>query len=139
MSYLVLFASAFLAATFLPFSSEAVLVTLLLQAESPWGLWCAATAGNTLGSGLNWVLGRYLLHFQQRSWFPVKPDKLANAQRGFQKYGWWTLLFAWLPVVGDALPLVAGVMRVHPGLVLLLCGIGKGARYAVVTSLVLAE
>ncbi len=132
MSYLALFASAFLAATFLPFYSEVILVTLLLQGESPALLWLAATLGNTLGAGVNWIMGRYLLHFQNRRWFPFKPDSLDKSQRWFQRYGVWTLLFAWLPVGGDALPFIAGMMRVHPGLMLVLCGIGKGLRYVVV-------
>lgn len=135
MTYLTLFVSAFLAATFLPFYSEVVLVTLLLQGESPGLLWCAATAGNTLGSMVSWGMGRYLLHYQDRRWFPFKQDKLAKAQRWFQKYGEWTLLFAWLPVGGDALPFLAGIMRVNPLVTLVLCGIGKGVRYALVITL----
>jgi membrane protein YqaA with SNARE-associated domain len=135
MMYLTLFASAFLAATFLPFYSEVVLVTLLLQGHDVALLWLAATAGNTLGSGVNWIMGRYLLHFQDRRWFPFKPDSLVKAQHWFQKYGVWTLLFAWLPVGGDALPFIAGVMRVNPVVMLVLCGIGKGVRYAVVIAL----
>lgn len=133
MSLLALFGSAFLAATLLPFYSEVVLVTLLLQGDEPvWLLWLVATLGNTLGSGVNWIMGRYLLHFQHRRWFPFKPDSLGKAQQWFQKYGVWTLLLAWLPVGGDALPFIAGVMRVNPLLSLVLCGIGKGVRYAVV-------
>lgn len=132
MSFFTLFASAFLAATFLPFYSEVVLVTFLLQGESPALMWLAATLGNTLGSGVNWIMGRYLLQFQDRRWFPFKADSLEKSQRWFQKYGVWTLLFAWLPVGGDALPFIAGVMRVNPVLMLALCGIGKGIRYGVV-------
>lgn len=135
MSLLTLFGSAFLAATFLPFYSEVVLVALLLQGESPLALWAAATLGNTLGSGVSWIMGRYLLHFQDRRWFPFKPDSLHKAQVWFQKYGEWTLLFAWLPVGGDALPFIAGIMRVHPVTMLVLCGIGKGIRYAVVIAM----
>lgn len=135
MSLLTLFGSAFLAATFLPFYSEVILVTLLLQGEPPLALWTAATLGNTLGSGVSWIMGRYLLHFQDRRWFPFKPDSLHKAQGWFQKYGEWTLLFAWLPVGGDALPFIAGIMRVHPVTMLVLCGIGKGIRYAVVIAM----
>ncbi|MEZ5510475.1 MAG: YqaA family protein [Gammaproteobacteria bacterium] len=135
MSLLTLFGSAFLAATFLPFYSEVILVALLLQGESPLALWTAATLGNTLGSGVSWIMGRYLLHFQDRRWFPFKPESLHKAQAWFQKYGEWTLLFAWLPVGGDALPFIAGIMRVHPVTMLVLCGIGKGIRYAVVIAM----
>lgn len=132
ISYGLLFLSAFLAATLLPFYSEVVLVSLLLEGKNVWGLWAAATLGNTLGAWVNWVMGRYLLHFEHRSWFPFKPDSLHRAQGWFQRYGSWTLLFAWLPVGGDALTFIAGVMKVRWWVLLLLCGIGKGARYAVV-------
>lgn len=132
MSYGLLFISAFLAATLLPFYSEIVLVTLLLEGKSEWLLWFAATSGNTLGAGVNWVMGRYLLHFQNRSWFPFKADSLEKSQRWFQRYGSWSLLLAWLPVGGDALTFIAGVMRVRLWVLLFLSGIGKGARYGVV-------
>ena len=132
MSFITLFLSAFLAATFLPFYSEVILVTYLLQGESAFWLWFSATLGNTLGAGVNWIMGRYLLHFQDRRWFPFKANSLEKSQHWFQKYGIWTLLFAWLPVGGDALPFIAGIMRVHPVTMLVLCGIGKGIRYAVV-------
>lgn len=132
VSYGLLFLSAFLAATLLPFYSEVVLVSLLLEGKPVLGLWFAATLGNTLGAWVNWVMGRYLLHFQSRRWFPFKPESLHKAQDWFQRYGSWTLLFAWLPVGGDALTFIAGIMRVRWWVLLLLCGIGKGARYAVV-------
>ena len=132
MSYLLLFASAFLAATLLPFYSEIVLVTLLLEGQSALMLWLAATSGNTLGAAVNWFMGRYLLHFQDRTWFPFKATSLEKYQRWFQHYGSWSLLLAWLPVGGDALTFIAGIMRVRLWVLLLLCGIGKGARYGVV-------
>ncbi len=138
MDYWLLFLSAFLAATLLPFYSEVVLVTLLLDGGAVFPLWLAATAGNTLGAGVNWVLGRYFLHFQDRRWFPFKAESLHKSQAWFQRYGSWTLLFAWLPVGGDALTFIAGIMRVRFWWMLLLCGIGKGARYAVVIWLTVA-
>lgn len=132
MSYGLVFISAFLAATILPFYSEVVLVSLLLEGKPVIPLWLAATSGNTLGAGVNWIMGRYLLHFQNRRWFPFKPQSLHKAQAWFQRYGSWTLLLAWLPVGGDALTFIAGIMRVRLWVLLLLCGIGKGARYAIV-------
>lgn len=131
MIYVTLFVSAFLAATFLPFYSELVLIGLVLDGHPKWALWGVATAGNSLGSGVNWIMGRYLLHFQGRRWFPFKPGTLDKTQAWFQRYGAWTLLFSWLPVGGDALPFIAGVMRINPWLALGLCALGKGARYAV--------
>ena len=68
-SWLLLFGSAFLAATILPFYSEVVLFALLREGESPVVLVSIATIGNTLGAVVNWVLGRYLLHFRDNRWF----------------------------------------------------------------------
>ena len=134
-NYLLLFLSAFIAATFLPFYSEAWLYLLLQDATSPLavaGPVLAATAGNVLGACLNWWLGRSLLRFAGRRWFYFSAAQIARAQTGFQRYGLWTLLFSWLPVVGDPLTLIAGVLRVRFGVFLLLVAAGKLARYAVV-------
>ncbi len=131
-AYLGLFASAFLAATLLPFYSELALVGLLAAGYPIFWLWLAATAGNTLGAAVNWVMGRYFLHFKNKKWFPIRDKELDRAQRWFQRYGVWSLLLAWLPVGGDALTLIAGIMRVRFSLFFLLTAIGKGARYGVV-------
>ena len=132
LSYWLLFGSAFLAATIFPFYSEVLLVTLLTQGKSVWLIWSFATVGNTLGAVVNWILGRYLLHYQTRAWFPFKLAQLSRAQRWFQRYGVWSLLFAWLPIVGDALTFIAGMMRVNFLLFFTLTAIGKGLRYWVV-------
>lgn len=134
--YFLMFISAVGAGSLLPLYSEVALVTFL-DDGNPVLLWLAATVGNTLGAALNWVFGSYLTHFETRAWFPFKPEKLHRAQRWFQRYGVWSLLLAWLPVVGDPLTFVAGVMRVHLGLFLLLTAIGKGLRYLVVIGLYL--
>lgn len=130
--YLILFASAFGAATILPFYSEFALVGMLYQGHSPFRVWWVASLGNTLGAALNWVLARYLLHYQERKWFPFKPDKLGRAQGWFQRWGKWSLLLAWLPIGGDALTFIAGLMRVRFTVFLLLTFVGKAARYAAV-------
>jgi membrane protein YqaA with SNARE-associated domain len=135
-AYLGLFSVAFLAATILPAYSEVLFAGLLAQGYDPFALWTWATAGNTLGAALNWVMGRYLLHFQDRRWFPFKPATLGRAQRWFQRYGVWSLLMAWAPVGGDALTFIAGLMRVRFDLFLLLTSLGKGIRYAIVVGLV---
>lgn len=130
---LLLFGAAFLAATLLPFYSEIVLVSMAYDGEIEWvWLWLAASLGNTGGACVNWWLGRYLLHFEGRRWFPVKREALHLAQERFQRYGQWTLLLSWLPVGGDALTVAAGVLKVHFVPFVLLTGIGKGARYAFV-------
>jgi membrane protein YqaA with SNARE-associated domain len=134
-SYLFLAASAFVAATLLPFSSEVVLVALLVRGADPVGVLIAATIGNTLGAVVNWYIGGFLLHFETRRWFPFRPHQIHRAQAWFLRYGKWSLLMSWLPVGGDALTLYAGIMRVPLGLFLVLTAIGKGTRYAVVIAL----
>ncbi len=134
-AYLGLFFSAFLAATLVPAYSEFVFAGLLAAGHDPWMLWAWASVGNTLGSVVNWLMGRYLLHFQDKKWFPFKSDGLGLAQRWFGKYGVWSLLLAWAPVGGDALTFIAGVMRVRFWLFLLLTAIGKAGRYAILLGL----
>lgn len=129
LSYLLLFGSAFLAATILPFYSEVVLFALLRDGGDPVLLVAIATLGNTLGAVVNWALGHYLLHFRDRRWFYFSQSQIDRAQRWFQRYGFWTLLLAWMPVGGDALTLIAGIMRVRLWLFLLLVATGKGLRY----------
>ncbi len=130
--YLLLFGSAFLAATVLPFYSEVMLFLMLGRGAEPLTLLAVATAGNTLGSVVNWVLGGYLLHFQDRRWFYFSHAQIERAQRWYQRRGVWSLLLAWMPVGGDALTLIAGIMRVPLPLFLILVGVGKGLRYVVV-------
>jgi membrane protein YqaA with SNARE-associated domain len=131
LTYLILFLSAFGAATILPFYSEIAFIGMLQQEYTPFWVWLTATSGNTLGAAVNWFLGRYLTHFEERRWFPFKAKSLHRSQAWFQKYGVWSLLLAWLPIGGDALTFIAGVMRVRFDLFLLLTAIGKGARYGV--------
>ncbi|GAB4357654.1 MAG: YqaA family protein [Methylohalobius sp. ZOD2] len=134
-AYLSLFFISFLAATLLPAYSEVVFAGLLAAGYDPLPLWAWATAGNTLGAAVNWVLGRYLLHFQGRRWFPFRTDNLGRAQRWFQRYGVWSLLMAWAPVGGDALTFIAGFMRVRFDVFFFLTGVGKGVRYAILLGL----
>jgi len=126
----VLIASAFLAATFLPFYSELVFLALLAEGSGPLELVVVATVGNTLGGLVNWLLGRALLSFRDRRWWPVSERQLNRATAWFGRYGYWSLLFAWLPLGGDALPLVAGTLRAPLWKVAPLLAIGKGLRYA---------
>jgi membrane protein YqaA with SNARE-associated domain len=132
ISYLLLFGSAFLAATILPFSSELLLFAMLRDGGDPLLLVIIATLGNTLGAVVNWLLGVYLLRFQDRRWFYFSRDQIARAQRWYRRYGFWSLLFAWMPLGGDALTLIAGIMKLRLWLFLLLVGSGKGLRYILV-------
>ena len=131
--YLGLFASALLAATILPFSSEAVLVGLMAAGNyDTAGLWAVASLGNVLGACVNWWLGRFCLHWRDRRWFPASKDQLDRASKWFSRYGVWSLLFAWVPVIGDPLTFCAGIMRVNFRLFVVLVTIGKAGRYAAV-------
>ncbi|HYD67236.1 YqaA family protein [Azospirillum sp.] len=125
-----LFLAALVAATLLPAQSELVLVGLRASGYDAVVLVAVATAGNVLGSTINWVLGRYLLHFRDRRWFPVTPAMLDRATGWYGRWGVWSLLLAWMPVVGDPLTLVAGILRVDLRLFLPLVTLGKAARYA---------
>lgn len=130
MEILLLFTAAFLAATIIPAQSEAVLIGLLMKGEhTVMTLVLVATVGNVLGSCVNWWLGRFLEHYKNRRWFPVTPDALDRASRTYQRYGIWTLMFAWVPIIGDPLTVVAGVLRVPFALFVLFVTIGKAARY----------
>ncbi len=131
-AYLLLFVTAFGAATLLPFYSEVLLVAQLQRGLDPTLLWLFATAGNTLGAVVNWGIGWHLTHYVGRRWFPARQKTLDRAQHWFQRYGTWTLLFSWAPVGGDALTVVAGIMKVRMWVFLPLVTLGKGARYAAV-------
>lgn len=135
-AYFSLFFVAFLAATLLPAYSEVMFTGMMAAGYDYWMLWAFASVGNTLGSAVNWVLGRYLLHFQDRKWFPFKEKNLGASQRWFQKYGVWSLLMAWAPIGGDALTFIAGMMRVNFWIFIILTGIGKAARYAILLGVV---
>lgn len=138
MVYISLFITSFIAATLLPAASEALLGTLVTQGYALLLLWFCATLGNTLGSCVNWWLGKESLRFKDKKWFPVSENKLNKAQAQFQKYGIVTLLFTWLPIVGDPLTLMAGVMRIRFDLFVLLVALGKGVRYALVILLAIS-
>lgn len=126
------FSAAFLSATLLVGVSEAALIFAARQPDAHLiALFLAATAGNVLGAVVNFVLGRFLLRFENRRWFPVSPLNRKRAEALFGRYGRPILLLSWLPVVGDPLTLVAGLLRTPLPVFLLYVTIGKAARYAV--------
>ena len=141
---LTLFVLALASATLLPGGSEIYLGQLVLQTldskASPvfflFVIWLFATFGNTLGSAINYALGRYFLHFQKSKWFPVSEKQLYRSQEWFQKYGRWSLLLSWAPIIGDALTLLAGVMKINFWTFFSLVFIGKGIRYVFVIAVV---
>ncbi|ALN57358.1 MULTISPECIES: YqaA family protein [Lysobacter] len=137
MVYLGLFLIAFIAATLLPAQSEAALAAAIVEGYAPWLLVAVATVGNVLGSAVNWWLGRELNRFGDRRWFPVKPAQLARARGWYGRYGRWSLLLSWVPVIGDPLTLVAGVMREPLRTFVPLVAFAKLARYLVVAAVAL--
>lgn len=131
--YAGLFLTAFLAATLVPLSSEAVLAAMgHAEGFDLTLLFALATLGNTLGAVANWALGRFCLRWAGRRRFPFSREQLTRASERFGKYGVWSLLFAWVPIIGDPLTFAAGVLRVPFVPFVILTGIGKGARYAAV-------
>lgn len=128
-----LFLSAFLAATIVPAQSEGVFLGLLyLGRTEPLLLLAVASIGNTLGSVVNWGLGRAVNRFRGRRWFPVPETRLASAERWFSRYGPASLLLSWVPVIGDPLTVAAGVLRVPILTFVLIVGFAKTARYAAI-------
>jgi membrane protein YqaA with SNARE-associated domain len=137
-SLLGLFGISFLAATLLPAQSELSLSSLIyLETEPVVLLVLAASLGNTLGSVVNWALGRGAAHFSSAAWFPVKADKLDKATAWYHRYGRWSLLLSWAPVVGDPLTLAAGVLKEPFWSFLALVAIAKTGRYLIVALITL--
>ncbi|MCR9148580.1 MAG: DedA family protein [Rhodobacteraceae bacterium] len=133
-----LFLSALVAATILPAQSEIVLAALLRSGEwSTWGLLLSASIGNVLGSLINYGLGRWAETFSDRRWFPASAPALARARRWYAKYGRWSLLLSWMPIVGDPLTVAAGLLREPMWRFLLLVTIAKVGRYVVLAIAVL--
>ena len=130
LSYFLLFMSAFGAATLLPLQSEAVLVTLLLKGQySALLLISIATLGNVLGSCVNWWLGLKIEQFKHRKWFPVSEKRLQQAQSFYHKYGFYSLLLSWTPIIGDPITLVAGLFKENFWRFLGIVLIAKAGRY----------
>tara|TARA_R110000850_G_scaffold11627_3_gene39825 strand:- start:1463 stop:1924 length:462 start_codon:yes stop_codon:yes gene_type:complete len=137
LGYLGLFISAFLAATILPLSSEIVLSALLLSGISPTTLVIIATTGNVLGSLTNYALGYYLSLVVIKKWLRMTEDDFVRAEQRFVKYGMFSLCFAWVPIIGDPLTVMAGILRVRLRWFIILVTAGKLLRYVVISYLVL--
>jgi membrane protein YqaA with SNARE-associated domain len=98
------------------------------------GLFGVATLGNVLGSVVNWYCGRFLRRFRGRRWFPVTPDAMQKAELRYHRYGRWSLLASWVPIIGDPLTVVAGVMREPLISFVLIVTVAKAARYMAVVA-----
>jgi membrane protein YqaA with SNARE-associated domain len=128
--YLSLFAISFLAATILPLSSELMLAGLITTSNyDSLVLLIVASFGNILGSVVNWVLGFYSRNLAIKKWFPFKETQIERSSKWFNKFGRWSLLFAWVPIIGDPLTLAAGLLRVKFIEFIILVTIGKVSRY----------
>lgn len=126
----LLFLSAFGAATLLPLQSEAVLVGLLAQMQYPvWLLVAVASLGNILGSCVNWWLGLKVEQYKNKKWFPVSEQKMLQAQGIYQKYGFWSLLLSWVPIIGDPITLIAGLLKENFVRFVVMVSIAKIGRY----------
>jgi membrane protein YqaA with SNARE-associated domain len=132
--YGALFTAAFISATIFPGQSEVLLVGLLAAGHPPLLLVIVASTGNVLGSVASWFMGRGIDRFRDRRWFPVTPDAMERATRWYARYGIWSLLLSWAPVIGDPITLVAGVLRVPLPRFVLLVAVAKTARYVVLTA-----
>ena len=135
-AYFCLFFISFLAATIFPFSSELTLINLLNTGSySSFMLISTASAGNILGSIFNWLLGNYLLKYLNKKWFPFKQKQIDQASNWFKKFGIWSLLFAWVPIIGDPLTFVSGILRINFFIFLILVSIGKILRYLILLTI----
>ena len=132
--YAGLFAAAFVAATILPAQSELLLGAMLVSGRfETAALLVVATAGNVLGSIVNWLLGRYFAHYREKRWFPASATSLSRAEAWFARFGPAVLLLSWVPVIGDPLTVVAGVLRMRFVPFLLVVTLAKGGRYLFLT------
>ena len=137
MIYLSLFFISFLAATILPFSSELTLAGLISTSNyDNLLLLVFASFGNVLGSVFNWGLGFYARNLTIKKWFPFKETQIERSSKWFSKFGKWSLLFAWVPIVGDPLTFVAGLLRVRFFDFIILVAIGKVSRYLIILYLI---
>ena len=98
------------------------------------GLLIVASVGNILGAVCNWVLGRFIDRFQDRAWFPVTKSSLERASGWYRRYGRWSLLLSWMPLFGDALTVIAGVLREPLWSFLILVAVAKTGRYLVLAA-----
>lgn len=134
---LALFLLSFCAATLLPLGSEWLLVTLLLRGSDPVTTVTIASLGNSLGAVTSYLIGLGGSFWLMDKLLRINPQQQQRAHRWFSRYGSWSLFFSWLPIVGDPLCLVAGILRYRFGKFILLVGVGKTARYSLVAALTL--
>ena len=129
--YWGMFLAAFLAGSFFPFSSEAVMVGLMAAGLDPWVLMIYGTSGNVLGSVVNYCIGR----MGKTEWFEkylhVKPESMEKARRFMRGHGAWMGFFAFIPLLGSAITILLGLMRANPVITFISITLGKIFRYII--------
>jgi len=125
-----LFILSFLAATFLPVVSEAALAGLILAGADPYASVAVATLGNTLGAMATWGMGRWGSEAFLTRMLGLSAVQRERAVRIFARYGSWSLLLAWTPILGDPLCAVAGLFGLPMSRFIPPVLLGKLARYA---------
>lgn len=125
--------ASFLAGTFVPFSSEAVMSALLATTGmDPWITIISATIGNVLGSMFNYYIGRIGSVEQISKWMRIKERRLVRTRDYVERKGSWMALFSFLPFFGTAISISLGILRANMWGVLLFSFIGKFVRYIIV-------
>ena len=135
--YFGLFVLSFLASTLLPVGSEWLLVLMLLKGNDPISTVSVATVGNYLGSCTTWAIGIWGGPLLVRRILRIDPATEEAAVRFYRRYGVWSLLLSWMPIIGDPICLVGGILKVDFTRFSLLVFTGKLVRYAVVSWLTL--
>jgi len=131
-----LFGLSFVAASFFPAASEAGLAALILAGGEPMLCVAVATAGNTLGAVTTWALGRWGSEAFLARLLRLSAQDRDRAKRIFGRYGPWSLFLAWVPVIGDPLCAIAGLLGLPLTAFLPPVLLGKLARYAALAYLV---
>lgn len=135
MVYLTLFLVAFASATLLPMGSEALLLYDISQGYTVWVLWLVASLGNTLGSMVNYWLGFKGEAYLENKGY-LSQAKMDRARASFDTYGGWTLLLSWVPIIGDPLTFIAGVLKYRFWWFVVIVAVAKATRYAVIVLMV---
>lgn len=129
LGLLGLFIGTFLAATVLPFSSDALYIAVLAATKDPVGCLAVGTVGNWLGSVLTYWIGWIGRWEWIEKWFKVKRETLERQKAKIDKYGVWLALLAWVPLIGDVIAIALGFYKTRPWATMFLLLVGKFARF----------
>jgi len=130
--YLGLFIVSFLAATLLPLGSEIFVATMTVSNYNAWLIFAVATTGNTLGSITNYYIGKLGTNFILSRYIKADSEKRQKSEQIYQKWGSPILFFAWIPIIGDPLTVVAGVFQLNLYIFIFWVALGKAFRYFLV-------